>query len=407
MNPFNYSLIKRIRFLGLVLALLIVVMLFLAYEATNFYAKREQMHHAIKILELLSHQPEALSTYLNKHDIEVFSEDKAKQVLNGAPSLILDPLIRSVVENSGLGLYLFENHILFVVNLKETTRYFRSKKSLLSTIIIPLSIYAILLFLLLYGIYYFIKNSLSPLVRLNKNIESFSRGDEIVLDYQGAQDEIANVANAFYSAVERNKKLTAHRDMYIRTIMHEIKTPLTKAKFITHFMKENEEEKEKLNSLFDSMQEELDKLHEFESVNTKILKMQKASYSLKALVDDVCDALLLSEEEVEIQSEKVLLDCDYTILMVAVKNLVENALKYSKDAKVKICIKQKYLEVKNLSKEDHALDLLSLIEPFKREDETTKGMGLGLYLVNEIVHKHHFSLAYEFINKYHCFRIVF
>jgi len=357
--------------------------------------------------ELLTRDPSELADYLKLKKIEPIHRKNAVRAIKTADSLIRDPLIRQVARQSGIELYVSNNHVLFVIQKKEKTRYFKSKNSLLLTQIISLGLYAFVLFLLLYGIYHYIKNSLSPLVRLNKNIDNFSKGKEIEINYEEADDEIANVANAFYSAIEHNKKLRSQRDMYIRTIMHEIKTPLTKAKFITHFMSDEQEEKARLDALFDSMQEELDKLHEFESINTKISKLKAEPYSLNRLVADVCDVLLLEEKEVRIDEEDVIKTFDYSLLIVAVKNLVDNALKYSKDAKVNIKISSEYLEIKNLGMHKTPLDINKLLEPFKQGDESSGGMGLGLYLIHEIIHKHHFKLEYAFLDRQHLFRIVF
>ncbi|MDF1880777.1 HAMP domain-containing histidine kinase [Sulfurimonas sp. MAG313] len=407
MNPFKYSLISKIRFLGWILALLIIFILFLSYQATMFYARKEQVHHAIKVSNLLIKNETKLESYLIQNNIEkIKKQDALKQMLR-AKRLVKDPLIRSVIKNSGIELFVCNKHIFFVITHENIQSYYRTNKSLVSTIILPLSLYAGLLFLLLYGIYFFIKNALSPLLRLNENIQKFSKGEDVEINYEQANDEIANVANAFYSAVEHNKKLRSQRDMYIRTIMHEIKTPLTKAKFITHFMKDEQEEKNKLDALFDSMQDELDKLHEFESVNTKILKIKLAPYSLNALVADVCDVLLLEDNEVEIDEVEVSLTFDYNLLIVALKNLIDNALKYSKDTKVKIIIRSDYLEIQNLSLQDKSLDVKTLFEPFKQEDTSSLGMGLGLYLINEILNKHQFTLLYRYVDKYHVFRLVF
>ena len=122
---------------------------------------------------------------------------------------------------------------------------------------------------------------------------------------------------------------------------------------------------------------------------------------------DVCDVLLLEEKELSIDEEDVIKTFDYSLLIVAVKNLVDNALKYSKDAKVNIKISSEYLEIKNLGMHNTPLDINKLLEPFKQEDESSGGMGLGLYLIHEIIHKHHFKLEYTFLDRHHLFRIVF
>lgn len=408
MNPFKHSLIHKIQFLGFIVSILIVFILFVTYQATKVFDRKQQVHTAIEVSNLLKKNRQALPAYLNEHAIKAVDHTEVQKELETAKVLIEDNLILSIIHAAGINLYLSDAHIIFVLKEKHETLYFSSNRSLTSSTFIKLGIYAVLLFLFLYGIYYYIKSALSPLIRLNKNIEKFSKSEDIEISYERANDEIAKVANAFYSALEYNKKLKLQRDMFVRTIMHEVKTSLTKARFITHFMKEGEEGKEKLNALIFAMQDELDKLHEFENVNTKILEMTLGSYSMNALLDDVCDVLVLEEKEIDIKAEEdVFLQVDYALFIVAIKNLVDNATKYAKDKHVQMYLNADYIEIKNLSINNKALELSKLLQPFKQEDENSSGMGLGLYLIHEIIHKHEFKLEYSLINEYHSFKIIF
>jgi len=66
-----------------------------------------------------------------------------------------------------------------------------------------------------------------------------------------------------------------------------------------------------------------------------------------------------------------------------------------------------YIEIKNLSINNKVLELSTLLQSFKQEDENSSGMGLGLYLIHEIIQKHEFKLEYSFVNEYHCFKMIF
>ncbi|MDF1876512.1 HAMP domain-containing histidine kinase [Sulfurimonas sp. SAG-AH-194-L11] len=407
MNPFSPSLISKIKFLGFILALLMLLILFIAYGMSILYIKKNTLHDAIKLSSLLASPDAKLNKYLLQHSISRLTDAEFKKLLTKAEPLITDKLIRKFFEASSIKLFTTKSTTLFLLKNENKTYYFQSSKNFLSSRLFPITILATLFFIILFGIYYYIKSAFKPLLRLNDNIEHFSKFEEIQISYESATDEIANVANAFYTAIEYNKKLKLQKDMYICSIMHEISTPLTKAKFITYFM-ENEQDKNKLNALFNSMQEELDKIHELESINTKLSTLQLNNYSLNRLVEDICDVLLLEASNIQITQEDVEKQFDYSLFIVALKNLIDNAVKYSKDAKVIITIKQNYMEIKNLSIHDNSsLDIHRALQPFKRGDECSSGMGLGLFLVNEIITKHNFRLEYKFNNSYHLFRINF
>lgn len=406
MNPFSNSLVNKIKILGFVLSFLMIFILFIAYKMSTLNTRKTYIHHAIKISQLLDDNNPKLKKYLTTNNIKTTTHKNVLKLLEKSKSLILDSLIRKIFSESGIKLYKNDNHIIFVLKRRDKTFYFVNSNSFLSTTIVPITFSAILFFLLIYIIYYYTKNAFSPLIRLEKNIKHFSRAEDVDIKYENANDEIANIANAFYSAVEYNKKLKAQKDMYICMVMHEISTPLTKAKFITHFM-ENEKDKEKLNALFNSMQYELDKVYEFERISTQMSTMQISTFSLNALIEDVCDVLLLDKNSIEINEKIVEKNFDYNLFIVAIKNLIDNALKYSKNSKVQIVIADRYLEIKNLSLNNEVLDIQKLLEPFKKGNECNSGMGLGLFLTNEIISKHDFILDYNFSNNYHVFKINF
>ncbi|MDF1882844.1 HAMP domain-containing histidine kinase [Sulfurimonas sp. SAG-AH-194-C21] len=407
MNPFSPSLINKIKFLGFILALLMLLILFIAYGMSILYTKKNSLHDAIQISSLLNSNTSKLNKYLQQNSINTLTSVDFNLQMSKAEPLITDSLIRKLFEDASIELFTTKNRTLFLLKNENEIYYFQSSNNFLSSRLFPITILATLFFIILFGIYYYITSAFKPLVRLNDNIDHFLKFEEIQISYESATDEIANVANAFYNAIEYNKKLKLQKDMYICSIMHEISTPLTKAKFITYFM-ENEQDKNKLNALFNSMQEELDKIHELESINTKLSTLKLDNYSLNRLVEDICDVLLLEEKNIEIIQEDVENKFDYSLFIIAIKNLIDNAVKYSKDAKVIITIKPNYIEIKNLATDENSsLDMNRALKPFKRGEECSSGMGLGLFLVNEIITRHNFTLEYNFSDTYHIFKVNF
>jgi len=406
MNLFSHSLINKIKILGFILVFLMLFILLIAYEAKIFNIKKSYVHHAIQISQLLTQKSDKLHIYLQTNSIKTKTTATIIQSLRQTKPLISDILIRKTFAKSGIQLYKNSDSVFFLIQDQNRTLFFESKRNLITTVLLPISLFTLLFFLIIFGIYYYIKSAFSPLVRLQKNIEHFSKAQEIDIEYENANDEIANIANAFYSALEHNKKLKLQKDMYICMVMHEISTPLTKAKFITHFM-QNQQEKEKLNALFNSIQDELDKLHEFESISTKISNMHMSHFSINALLEDVCDVLLLDEKEITIIGEEIEQKFDYNLFIVAVKNLIDNAIKYSHNSHVTVHIHKKFIEIKNNSINEEALNIQKLLKPFKQGNECSSGMGLGLFLIDEIITKHNFGLDYSFSDGSHIFRISF
>ena len=88
---------------------------------------------------------------------------------------------------------------------------------------------SLLTFLFLYEV---LKRKLRPLKILNKQIIEFSNGNkDIKLNYTST-DEIGTIAKSFNEAINIINNQSKSKDLFMRNMMHELKTPITKAMFI-------------------------------------------------------------------------------------------------------------------------------------------------------------------------------
>ena len=81
------------------------------------------------------------------------------------------------------------------------------------------------------------KRKLRPLKILNKQIIEFSNGNkDIKLNYTST-DEIGTIAKSFNEAINIINNQSKSKDLFMRNMMHELKTPITKAMFIAETFK--------------------------------------------------------------------------------------------------------------------------------------------------------------------------
>lgn len=254
--------------------------------------------------------------------------------------------------------------------------------------------------------YLFLLKKLRPLATLKRSIVRFSKGDLEIDTSCDGKDEICEVSNEFNKAIIQIKSLTNSRDLFLRNILHELKTPITKGFLITDVMKRNRY-KNDLKDLFlrlDYLLKEFAKLEEFTAKNSKLTKEE---FRLVDIIDHALDILLCDTQCVDLKaSENILVKVDFGLFSLAIKNLLDNALKYG-IGKPEVILKNNTLYIKNSGKK-LSKSIEQYNKPFdKQYKNSNSGLGLGLYLVNNILNAHNLKLQYRFEDENNVFFIKF
>jgi two-component system OmpR family sensor kinase len=265
---------------------------------------------------------------------------------------------------------------------------------------------AILLNIVFISFYIFLIRKLKPLSTLKKNITKFSKGDLDIDTSCDGKDEICEVSNEFNNAIIQIKYLMNSRDLFLRNILHELKTPIAKGFLITDVMREGKY-KEVLKGTFsrlDYLIKEFAKLEEFTAKNRKL---KKEEFRLVDVIDHSLDILLCDTSCIDLEAvENILVKVDFELFSLAIKNLLDNAIKYGKE-KPKIILKNNTMYIINTGKK-LSKKVEQYNKPFEKKYENSKsGLGLGLYLVNNILNAHSFKLEYKFENNKNIFFIRF
>ncbi|MDU5325585.1 HAMP domain-containing protein, partial [Campylobacter ureolyticus] len=115
----------------------------------------------------------------------------------------------------------------------------------------PLWVGFFITIILLGSLYFSVLKSLAPLKKLNNNIKKFATGnlETATVNVEG-DDEIAQVAKEFDKAVIKIKELIRSRQLFLRTIMHELKTPIGKGRIVSEMIP-NELQKKRLINIFE------------------------------------------------------------------------------------------------------------------------------------------------------------
>ena len=270
-------------------------------------------------------------------------------------------------------------------------------------------IYIILVFSLLFItivlVYIVTLKKLMPLKILKDKVKTL--GDENFdfecCDLKG-KDEVSLLANEFKKSALKLKSLKEARNIFIRNIMHELKTPITKGKFLTQ-LELNTENNEKLKSVFNRLESLINEFASIEELISSNKSIEKKFYFLDDIIDNAKDILMVEDENVILEYENQKLEVNFKLFSIAIKNLIDNGIKYSFDKKVTIKSQNENIIFENSGKE-LKYPLENYFEPFfSNEDKQKDSFGLGLYIIQNILKANSYTLTYEYenqINRFIC-----
>ena len=270
--------------------------------------------------------------------------------------------------------------------------------------------YILFAFLLMLFIvtYIWIIRSLLPLKNLKNEIQKFANGDVDINCKSDKKDEIADVANEFDKAVKKIALLLDSRQLFLRTIMHELKTPIAKGRIVSELIDE-EKQKNRMIVIFEKLNHLIDDFARTEQIVSNNYELNIYRCSVDKIINNSIDMLMLDNQEniiLENISNKILY-VDIELLTLGVKNLIDNALKYSNNTKVIIRGFDDRLEIISYGMMLEK-PLEEYCKPFHNDTKSKNhGMGLGLYIVYSILKIHNMDFEYRFEENQNIFSIIY
>ena len=204
--------------------------------------------------------------------------------------------------------------------------------------------------------------------------------------------ETRQAARAFNDMQMRLRNLIDNRTRLLAAISHDLRTPLTLLRLRAETV-ENAQERDKMLSTIAEMDAMI-------GATLQLARDQSAAEprrptDLAALLQSVVDDMRDAGFPVCLQpAEPIIYACQPAALKRAVRNLLDNAVKYGKSGTVEIRRTSQAIEIV-IDDEGPGIpqqELTRVLEPFYRLDESrsreTGGVGLGLAIAQSIVQTH-------------------
>lgn len=255
-------------------------------------------------------------------------------------------------------------------------------------------------------IFFIILRMLSPLRAIASSMRKFTTGNYSSRSDVRSRDEIGEVAHTYNEMAQTIENLIRSREELLRDVGHELRTPISRGLFALENIESSKSKEVIKRSLaeLDGLTQELLEIEKFQA--TDILNTE--TFSAQTLVLEALSKLHLVDEsaiKIELKSNYSVTG-DLKYLSLALKNLLDNALKYTDQLPIRLEVTLNKISVYNQGK-PFKKEFEHLLTPFTREEDSRmmQGFGLGLNIVSKIVNKHNFILEYGYEAGFHRFSI--
>lgn len=213
-------------------------------------------------------------------------------------------------------------------------------------------------------------------------------------------------------ALIKQKKVSDIKTDFINNITHELKTPLTTLAISTKILerKDIRDNEIHFNSILNTISRQNNRLQSLidqvlaNSLDEVETEMQKGKIITEPFLNAIIEDFKITYPKVTVETlfttNNTVLVLDKFHLTTALLNVLENAVKYgSNTITIKTTLNQNQF---NLSIQDNGIGIaknnhLLLFDKFYRVEQgnlhNTKGLGLGLYYVNQIIKAHQGSIS--------------
>ena len=231
-----------------------------------------------------------------------------------------------------------------------------------------------------------------PLRDLAKSAERLGRGEELEMLREEGPDDIRSTVAAFNRMQVRLRRFLQDRTRVLAAIGHDLRTPITSLRLRAEFIADVET-RDKFNSTLDEMQgmaEAALSLSQSEAISEAT-----RAVDLNALIESLCDDLADLGWHVQFRPDgRFPYPCRPASLRRALRNVIENAVRYGERARVQLRSLSECVEI--LVEDDGPgipeADREKVFEPFVRleasRNRDTGGVGLGLSIARSIIRHH-------------------
>ncbi len=268
-----------------------------------------------------------------------------------------------------------------------------------------LLIWSVILIIVFGLTHMYIRHLLKPLRVLHKGVKQASGGDFDIELPKKSSDELGQLIQSFNDMARHIRNDIKARDQLLRDISHELRSPLARMLVALEFLPEGNIRQTIKNNI-STLEKMTSVILEEARLDSSYGKVKLDRVDLGELLCEIADSRKQIKPSVTLKSNGALdVQMDKERMRMALSNIIDNAIKYSKP-------ESKPVEISYAAVENKAVIIVSdngigisekelpfIFEPFYRVDKARRynsgGYGLGMSLTKKIVEAHNGRISIQ------------
>ena len=242
----------------------------------------------------------------------------------------------------------------------------------------------------------FLKNQTRPITALAKAAERFGKGEEIEEFKPSGAAEIRQAGLEFDRMRKRINRHLNQRSEMLSGISHDLRTPLTRMKLQTAFIKDKDIS-HKLTEDINEMEKMLNGYLQFTNLS---YKEKDELFNLSQLIDNIIEKYDNKNISKNL-SPRVYLNGRKNLIKRCINNLIDNSIKYANKVNIELSKKNTNLFIKieddgpGIPEQEYD----NVFKPFYKIDksraDSKSSVGLGLSITSDIIRSHGGNIKLE------------
>ncbi len=242
----------------------------------------------------------------------------------------------------------------------------------------------------------FLKNQTRPITALAKAAEKFGKGEEIEEFKPSGALEIRQAGLEFDRMRKRILRHLNQRSEMLSGISHDLRTPLTRMKLQTAFIKD----KNLSSKLTEDINEMEKMLNEYLQFTSSSYVEKDELFNLSELIETIIEKYN-NENISKNLVERVYFNGRKNLIKRCINNLIDNSLKYGKKVNVELSKKTTniFINIEDNGPGIPEVEYENVFKPFYKMDkgraDSKSSVGLGLSIASDIIRSHGGNIKLE------------